>query len=171
MRAHMPTIHLVEGPVGAGKTTYVEQLRHQHRAPSLILDAWFVKLFSPDRPAEGLLPWYVERKERCLSQIWATACDILAAGHDVILELGLVEKASRERFYALAEETGHPLTIYVLDAPRDVRRERVRTRNREKGATFAMEVPDAFFEMASDRWEPLDDMELELYDVRLIADG
>ncbi|NMV36417.1 AAA family ATPase [Ralstonia insidiosa] len=167
----MPTIHLVEGPVGAGKTTYVASLRQQYHAPSLILDAWFAKLFSPDRPAEGLLSWYVERKERCLSQIWATACDILEAGHDVILELGLVEKASRQHFYARVEDTGYPLTIHVLDAPRDVRRERVRTRNREKGATFAMEVPDAFFEMASDRWEPLDDLELELYDVRLITTG
>lgn len=167
----MPTTHLVEGPVGAGKTTYVEGLRHQHRAPSLILDAWFVQLFSPDRPADGLLPWYIERKERCLSQIWATASDILDAGHDVILELGLLEKSSRQRFYARVEDTGHPLKIYVLDASRDIRRERVRTRNREKGATFAMEVPDAFFEMASDRWEPFDDMEQELYDVRLITTG
>jgi hypothetical protein len=36
----MPKIHLVEGPVGAGKTTFVADLRRQHRAPALILDAW-----------------------------------------------------------------------------------------------------------------------------------
>jgi predicted kinase len=165
----MPKIHLVEGPVGAGKTTFVADFRRQHHAPALILDAWFAKLFSPDRPSEGLLHWYVERKERCLSQIWATASEILDAGHDVVLELGLVEKASRERFYTLVEQAGYALTIYLLDVPRDIRRERVRVRNREKGVTYAFEVPDAFFEMASDRWEPLDEAELDRNDVRVVS--
>ncbi len=166
----MPRIHLIEGPVGAGKTTYAASLRRQHQAPALILDAWFVRLYSPDRPAEGLLPWYVERKQRCLAQIWTTALEILGAGHDVVLELGLVERASREHFYAQAEQAGYPLTLYVLDAPREVRRERVKARNRDKGATYAMEVPDAFFEMASDRWEPLDALELEFQDVRMVSE-
>src|SRR5512142_1937894 len=121
----MPKIHLIEGPVGAGKSTYAAKLSKELAAPSLILDAWFVRLYSPDRPAEGLMQWYAERKERCLSQIWATALDILGAGHDVVLELGLLESASRERLYALVESAGSELTIYLLDAPRVVRRERV----------------------------------------------
>jgi predicted kinase len=164
----MPKIHLVEGPVGAGKSTFVAKLRQQHAAPGLILDAWFVRLFSPDRPAEGLMKWYIERKERCMTQIWATALDVLDAGHDVVLELGLVERTSRERFYSLVQEAGHELIIYVLDAPRDVRRERVRKRNQEKGPTYAMDVPEAFFDMASDRWEPIDEIERELHDVRAV---
>lgn len=134
-------------------------------ARCLILDSWFVRLYSPDRPAEGLMKWYIERKERCMAQIWATAQDVL----DVVLELGLVERASRERFFSLVQEAGYELTIYVLDAPRDVRRERVRKRNLKKGATSAMDVPEAFFEMASDHWEPIDEIERETYDVRVIA--
>ncbi|WP_426269028.1 AAA family ATPase [Dyella kyungheensis] len=165
----MAKVHLVEGPVGAGKSTFVAKLSKEHAAPSLILDAWFVRLYSPDHPVEGLMHWYAERKERCLSQIWATSLDILGAGHDVILELGLVERASRERFYALVESAGYELTIYLLDAPRDVRRERVRQRNREKGPTYAMEVPDVFFELASDHWEPVNETERERFGVRVIA--
>jgi predicted kinase len=165
----MATIHLVEGPVGAGKSTFVAELRQQYAAPGFILDTWFVRLYSPDRPATNLMEWYVTRKARCLEQIWMTAREVLDAGHDVVLELGLVERASRERFYAQVREAGYDLAVYLLDAPRDVRRDRVRKRNREKGATFAMEVPDAFFEMASDHWEPMDDIEREIYDVRVIA--
>lgn len=165
----MAKIHLIEGPVGAGKSTFVAQLCKQHAAPGMILDAWFVRLYSPDRPAQGLMPWYAERKQRCLAQIWATALDILRAGHDVVLELGLVERSSRERFYAQVESAGCELTVYLLDAPRDVRRERVRRRNREKGATYAMDVPDAFFELASDAWESIDESELDRCDVRVIA--
>lgn len=63
----------------------------------------------------------------------------------------------------------YELTIYLLDAPRDVRRERVRQRNREKGPTYAMEVPDAFFELASDYLEPIDEFERERYNVRVIT--
>lgn len=165
----MPQIHLVEGPVGAGKTTFVTELGKTQGAPRLVLDDWFVNLFSPDRPAEGLLPWYIARKERCLSQIWKIASEVIDTGHDVVLELGLVEKASRQRFYELVAAAGYRLTVYALDAPRDVRRERVRARNRDKGPTYAMEVPDAFFEMASDRWEPFDAEEIASQNVRVIC--
>ena len=55
-------------------------------------------------------------------------------------------------------------TVHVLDAPLDIRRERVRRRNAEKGATFSMVVPDHIFEMASAMWEPPDDLELEEYE-------
>jgi len=165
----MAKIHMVEGPVGAGKSTFAAKLSKELAAPSLILDTWFVRLYSPDRPVEGLMRWYAERKARCLAQMWATALDILSAGHDVVLELGLVEVASRNRFYSLVESAGYELSIYLLDAPRDVRRERVRHRNREKGATFSMKVSDAFFELASDCWEPLGEAELERYEVRWIS--
>jgi predicted kinase len=165
----MAKIHLVEGPVGAGKSTFVAELRKRYAAPGFILDSWFVRLYSPDRPAANLMEWYIDRKERCLEQIWVTAKEVLDAGHDVVLELGLVERASRERFYARALDASCELTIYLLDAPRDIRRERVRRRNLEKGSTYAMDVPDAFFEMASDHWEPMDEIEREMYDVQVIA--
>ena len=40
----MAKIHLVEGLVGAGKSTFVAKLSKEHAAPSLILDKWFVQL-------------------------------------------------------------------------------------------------------------------------------
>lgn len=96
----MATIYLVEGPVGAGKSTFVAELRSLHTAAGFILDAWFVRLYSPDRPAANLMEWYAARKARCMAQIWITACEVLDTGRDVVLELGLVERASRESFYA-----------------------------------------------------------------------
>lgn len=165
----MAKIHLVEGPVGAGKSTFVAALRKQYAAPGFILDAWFVRLYSPDRPAVNVMDWYITRKERCLEQIWATAKEVLDAGHDVVLELGLVEKINRERFYTQASEAGYELAIYLVDAPREVRRERVRRRNLERGATYAMEVPDTFFELASDHWEPIDEIEREMYGVHVVT--
>lgn len=60
-------------------------------------------------------------------------------------------------------------STYLLDAPRDVRPERVRQRNREKEPTYARDVSDAFFERASDYREPINEVERERYDVRAIV--
>lgn len=78
------------------------------------------------------------------------------------------ESQPRELLRA-GQEAGYDLAVYLLDAPRDVRRDRVRQRNREKGPTFSMDVPDAFFELASDHWEPMDQTECEIYDVQVIT--
>lgn len=128
-----------------------------------------VNLFRPDRPSSGVIEWYVERKERCIEQIWDVAKRILDANCDVILELGLVQRSSRQSMYARASESGHELLVYVLDTPRDVRRERVRQRNLEKGATFLMEVPDEVFEMASNMWEEPDDVECGEQTIEFVA--
>lgn len=63
-------------------------------------------------------------------------------------------------FYRRVEDAGHMLSVHLVDAPRDVRHERVARRNVEKGATFSMEVPMPFFEMASDMWQPPDEDEV-----------
>lgn len=114
------------------------------------------------------MPWYLERKERCIAQIWKTACAILDRGSDVVLELGLIHKHSRRSFYNRVDESGHALKIHVLNAPTAVRRERVLARNRQRGATFSFEVPESIFELASSLWEPLDDEECRERDVRVV---
>jgi predicted kinase len=156
-----PRVHLVVGPVGAGKSTRAIALRAAHRAPRLTLDAWMATLFRPDRPAEGVVAWYVERAARCIDQIWTVALDILEAGSNVVLEIGLLSRREREAFYARVDDAGFEVVLHVVDAPRDVRRERVRRRNEERGETFSMVVPMEIFERASDLWEPPDEAELD----------
>ncbi|PJL74942.1 hypothetical protein B9Y88_19190 [Stenotrophomonas maltophilia] len=69
-------------------------------------------------------------------------------------------------FDAQVRGAAHNLVVHLLDTPHDIRRDRVRERNREKGTTFPMEVPAAFLELASEHWEPMDPTECEIYDVR-----
>ena len=158
-------IHLVLGPVGAGKSTYAMALAEEHRAIRLTLDDWMTRLFRPDRPAEGVMDWYVERAARCTEQIWEVTCSAMSVQVPVVLEIGLIRRADRERLYGWVEAEAAELTIHLIDAPRDVRRERVLGRNRDRGATFSVEVPPAFFELASDLWEPPDEGERERYRV------
>ncbi len=152
------TLHLLVGPVGAGKSTW-GQRRALTGALFLDLDRWMVRLFGADqRPSENVLAWYFERRERCRALMWDVACDALRAGTDVILELGLLTAAERERFYALAHDEAFELSVHVFDAPRDVRRERVQRRN-DSNEPHTQRVPLEVFERASDAWEPPSDAE------------
>ena len=165
----MARLHLVLGPVGAGKSTFAIQLSERHGALRLTLDEWMATLFSPDRPETGLVEWYTERADRCIDQIWKLASQLIGMGSDVVLEIGLIKQRDRLRFYERVDDAGYELTIYVLDLPRDVRRQRVLERNQKRGDTFSSEVPPHIFELASDMWQPLDDAECRGRDVRFIA--
>jgi predicted kinase len=164
----MPTVHLIEGPVGAGKSTYAMALASRCGTTHIALDAWFAVLFSPDRPAQDFIPWYIERKERLLNVIWSHAGHLLNTGCDVVLELGLIQQAPRVEFCRRVLGEGHDLVLHVLDAPLEVRRKRVRNRNEEKGATFSMVVPDHVFDLASKLWQPPDEIECAEFTVSFV---
>ena len=102
------------------------------------------------------MQWYAERTARCIEQIWKLTQSLLEVGNDVVLEIGLIQSRDRERLYRRIDAAGYALTVYVLDAPRELRRERVERRNQEQGDTFCMVVPPHIFELASDLWEPPD---------------
>ena len=121
----MPQVHLVEGPVGAGKSTHCAALAACSGGVHIALDEWFARLFSPDRPGTDTVTWYMDRKERLLNHIWNHTLALIASGATPILELGLVQRQNREEFYQRAREAGVDLKVYVLEASRGLRRERV----------------------------------------------
>ena len=126
------------------------------------LDDWMVRLFRPDRPADDFVAWYQERKRRCLEQIWAVSQDLIHKGQSVVLELGLVQRVDREEFYARADGAGIELSVYLLDAPKAVRWQRVQQRNVEQGSTFKMAVSEEIFQVANAAWQPPDEVEIQL---------
>lgn len=164
----MPIVYIIEGPVGAGKSTHATVLAAQSQGVHIALDEWFARLFSPDRPDGDFIPWYIERKDRLLELIWNHAQRILAANKDVILELGLIQRGPRVEFCRKVRDCGHEPVLQVLDAPLEVRRERVKRRNSERGATFSMVVPDHVFDLASRLWEAPDEVECDEFEVEFV---
>lgn len=77
----------------------------------------------------------------------------------MVLELGFFKRAQRTRVRALIADAGALAAVHVLDVPREVRRERVRARNRGS-ATFTVEVDDATFDWSEAYYEPLGEDEL-----------
>lgn len=152
-------LHLLIGPVGAGKTTYAQRQCAQSRAVLLDLDTWMVRLYGDDRrPDDGVLQWYLERRERCRGLIWDLALSLLASGTDVYLETGLLGRGERASFYEEVAARDLSMRVCVVDAPRDVRRARVQQRN-QSANPYTQIVPAPFFEQASDAWEPPDEAE------------
>ena len=161
-------LHIVERPVGAGKTTFALRLSRELETPAYVLDDWMTTLFRPDRPDKDLWVWYAERKQRCIAQIWKLARLQLELGNDAIVELGLIRRADRRPFLAEVEAFGCDYRIHVLDAPEPERWRRVEARNEQRGETFAMPVSEEVFAAASSLWEPLDEAECAGRDVRLV---
>jgi predicted kinase len=155
------TLNLIFGPCGAGKTTYAHALARREGAVAFILDDWGARLFGPDVDGPLDFGWMLERLGRCNALIWSTATAVLGAGTAVVLDLGLMRRADRERLRKLAQETGLSMQWHFVDAPQEVRRARVAGRNETKGETFAAEVPPEMFDMFEAIYEAPASAELE----------
>jgi predicted kinase len=156
----MSTVHLVCGPVGAGKTTYARALADRIRGVRFSTDEWMASLFLPDRPAALTLAWVIERTARCEAQIWAVADSLLQRGVDVVFDVGLSRREHRERFRLRAGEVGADPKLHYLDVEEATRRERVRLRNEQRTGPFFFEVTDAMFNFMENAFEPPGDDEL-----------
>jgi len=157
---NVQTVYLVYGPVGAGKSTYARELAADRNAIRFAIDDWMHTLFGDDRPQQMDLVWAMTRVARCEARIWATCQEILASGRDVVLEIGAMRATDRERLKSIVEAAGHRLALCFVDADREVRRQRVLQRNREKGDTYTFEVTPAMFDAMETYFERPDETEL-----------
>src|SRR5947209_5094649 len=141
------TLNVVFGPCGAGKTTYAHALARREGAVPFILDEWGARLFGADVHGPIDFGWMLERLGRCNGLIWSTATAVLAAGASVVLDVGAMRRADRDRIRQIAQANGLTLQWHFVDAPPEVRRARVAGRNDTKGETFVREVPPEMFDM------------------------
>lgn len=155
------TLHVVFGPCAAGKTTYALALAQREHAVPFVLDEWGVRLFGPDVQGPLEFPWMLERLARCSALIWSTAEAVLAAGAPVVLDVGAMSRAHRDRIGEMAGAKGLRPQWHFVDAPREVRRARVAARNASKSATFVAEVTPEMFEMLEGAYDPPSPAELE----------
>lgn len=155
------TLHAIFGPSGAGKTTYAHAFARREGAVAFILDEWMARLFAPDMPDAIEYDWMIERVQRCETQIWSTAAGVLATGTPVILDIGLMRRADRDRVREIATAAELPLQFHFVTASQEARRARVAERNVVRGENFAIEVTPDMFEFIEGVFEPPAPDELE----------
>ena len=154
------TLNVIFGPSGAGKTTYANAFARREGAVAFILDDWMARLFGPDIPDPIEYEWMLERVGRCEAQIWSTAAGVLAAGTSVILDIGLMRKADRDRIREIGEAVGLPIQWHFVTASPEARRARVADRNVVRGESFAIEVTPDMFDFIEGVFEPPEPAEL-----------
>jgi predicted kinase len=149
----MPTLHLVCGPVGAGKTTYAVRLARERSAVHFSIDDWMSTLFWLDAPKPSTLEWAVERTQRCDRQILRVCAELARVGVDAVADLGFMKREHRELFRCQAETVGFQVMLHVVEADVAERRKRVKRRNTNAGEAMSVEVPDDIFDWAETWYE------------------
>lgn len=118
----MPTLTLLIGLPGSGKTTLARQLEADRPAIRLTPDEWMQPLFNTNEH-EGKR-WVLESE-----LLWGIAARALALGVNVVLDYGCWSEEERELFRTRAQDLGAQTELIVLQAPFDVLWERLNARN------------------------------------------
>ena len=157
----MARLILVCGPTGVGKTTYSLSLSKEIEAIRFSIDPWMQTLFTKDMTSLDY-SWMIERVNRCYEQIWQVSEQILAIDGNVVLDLGFTTKEQRDVFSNRAKKMNINSEVHYLDAPTEIRKQRVDKRNLEKDpSVYAFEVTDMMFDFMEPRFEVPDQDELK----------
>lgn len=147
----VPNLHLVCGPIGAGKTTAARGLASERDAMLFSLDDWVMQMFGAEAPHPMIFEWWAERCRRCSERIWSISEALLVRGVEVVLDFGFPRAAHREEYRQRARQAGVTVHLHVVDAGAELRWQRVRRRQRDRSSTFALPVTQDMF-AASERW-------------------
>ena len=157
----MSRLIMVCGPTGAGKTTHSISIAEEVKAIRFSIDPWMQTLFASDMTSLDY-EWMMERVQRCYKQIWEVSEQILNIDGNVVLDLGFTTKDQRAVFFNRGTALNINAELHYLDAPPDIRQQRVKTRNQEKDpSVYAFEVTDMMFDFMEPMFEIPDQDELQ----------
>jgi predicted kinase len=155
-----PTIHLVAGRIGAGKTTYARNLADRVEGVSFSIDEWMRSLFGSDMPTPLDPAWVFPRVKRCNDRILETALVIATRRLDVVLDLGFTRVADRAAAAEVARTAGFDVSLHWLHVPAAERWARVEARNADCGSTYSFVVTRNMFDFMEASVEEPDEKEM-----------
>ena len=144
-----PTVYVICGFIGAGKTTFAKKLEAKTGAVRITKDEWSISLIGNDPTIEGYAEW--DTKIIKLSR--NVAFQIAEKSIDVILDEGFWEREQRDEMRRRSEAAGAKALLVYLDTPLDTIRERVERRNeapRKDAFEISLEMLDYYLQF----WEP-----------------
>jgi predicted kinase len=121
----MPTLYLMCGLPGAGKTTVAKRLERDKQALRLCPDEWIATMLK-NVSDQGELDRLRSPTEALQ---WDIAKRVLALGVNVILENGFWSGNERLDYRSQAKDLGARVELYLCDAPNDELWERLAERN------------------------------------------
>ena len=122
------TVHLFCGLPTSGKTTLAKELEQTQHAIRFSLDEWMIDLTE----ATIFDAEYGEMAEKLKERFWQTAVPILNQGVDVILDWSLWSRERRQKWIGRIIELGADYTLYYLNIPPVVLRQRLEAEEGEE---------------------------------------
>jgi predicted kinase len=129
-----PTLYLLCGLPGSGKTTVAKRLEHQAPALRLTPDEWMCPLYGESICEPDALDRWNICHERIESIQWELAERSLSLGVNVVLDFGVWAREERDYFRTRASAVGARSELIFFDEPLDVLKERVKARNLATGS-------------------------------------
>jgi predicted kinase len=146
-----PTVHLLYGGLGAGKTTFAKQLERDLPALRLTHDEWMRHLYGEDPPLV-LFPIYNQRISELLDTLWPRCLEL---GVSVVLDFGFWSRLERDTLRARVEKLGFRHQLYALEGDAELRWQRVEQRNQMQGRDSLYIARETFLSL-DQRLEPLE---------------
>jgi predicted kinase len=162
----MPTVHLVCGPAGAGKTTYARLLAARRSAVCFTLSEWMERLYGAEMARPPSPGWLRDRMARIEAQMWTMVEQNVRLGRDVVLDVELTTLEERDRFRTRVAETPAACKLHYLDVDRETRWARV-VRRAEANGKSRDEAETAFASQEVRFEPPTDD---ELYEAMILCE-
>ena len=125
MSIHSPTLFLMVGLPGSGKTTLAKQLVVEHKALRLTPDEWIPVLYGDDLDQATL----DSVRDPVETMQWQVAAQALALGVNVILDFGFWGRGERDEYRARAAALGAQCKICFLDVSHEELSARLAARN------------------------------------------
>jgi predicted kinase len=143
LMSEKPTVYIIAGQVGAGKTTFAKKLEQETGAIRFTPDEWILKLFKEIPSNEEFDDYYY----RCCNVAWETAKKILEKGIAVVLDFGFWKKAERDKYKEMIPCLGYNYKLYHVLCEADEIKHRLKIRNKQQpeGAVIIDEEAFDFF--------------------------
>jgi len=118
-------LYIIQGFLGAGKTTYSKGLVQKTGAVRLNGDEWCDAHFPEEKLSKEWDTCFAE----AIKTLWAEAEQLLANGKSVILDFGFWSRESRDYARAKANDLGVACELHYVFAPDEVLLERIGKRS------------------------------------------
>jgi len=146
----MPTIYLIHGLPGSGKTVFARRLAAETGAVLLNHDAIRTAVFGFDPPKEG----FEECTARIHELIWTLTEKFVGHGVDVILDHGFWSRAERDEARVRSRSFGADPRFYRMVCPDAMADARVLKRN-EAAESGTLYVPPGALDVFRARFQPM----------------
>lgn len=137
-----PTVFLLVGLTGSGKTTYARQRLEPAGAVRLSVDELVHERhgrYGVDYPEHH----YVALEAPALEEVWRRLVELVGAGRDVVLDHGLWLRKDRDAWKTLVEQAGGRWRLLYFPVARHELVRRLQERNRRQDANALLVTPEA----------------------------